>query len=97
MSQTIVTTNLRVPADDWYEFKNFASELNMSVNALVNKLIQKINVKKSFFSDVMGVSVKQLKIGKVERDPIWDWPKLAKQGKPFGTLSPDDKIIYGVK
>ena len=97
MNQTIVTTNLRVPADEWYEFKNFASELNMSANCLVNQVIKKINVKKSFFSDVMGMSIKQLKSGKIERDPIWDWPKLAKQGKPFGTLSPDDKIIYGIK
>lgn len=97
MNQTIVTTNLRVPADEWYEFKNFAGELDVSVNGLINRLIQKVNIQKSFVSDLVSVPVKHLKVKRVRRDPIWDWPNLANKikDKPMG-ISEEDKIIYGV-
>ena len=89
MNQTMVTTNLRVPAEDWYEFKNFASELNVSTNGLVNKLIQKVNAQSSFVSDLLKP--------KTRRDPIWDWPNLAKKikDKPMG-LSAEDEEIYAI-
>ena len=83
MTDSMVITNLLVPADEWYEFKNFAGELGVSVNILINKLIRKVNVQKSFVSDL-------------KHDSIWDLPELAKMpNKPMGA-SEEDKIIYGI-
>lgn len=85
MNQTMVTTNLRVPTDEWHEFKNFASELDVSVNHLINQVIKKINVQKSFVNDLV----------RIPRKTIWDLPELSKMpNKPMGNLSPDDQAIY---
>lgn len=94
MNQAMVITNLRVPADEWHEFKNFASELDVSVNHLINQVIKKINVQKSFVSDLVSVPVKTMR-GRVKRKTIWDLPELAKMpNKPMGKLSSDDQAIY---
>ncbi len=94
MTDSMVVTNLRVPADDWYEFKNFASEMDVSVNSLVNKLIRKVNVQKSFVSDLVNVPTKTMR-SSVKRKTIWDLPELAKMpNKPMGELSLDDQAIY---
>lgn len=92
----MVTTNLRVPADEWHEFKNFASELDVSTNHLINQVIKKINVQKSFVSDLVKVPVKHFRKKTKNHDPIWDLAKLAKMpNKPMGA-SKEDKIIYGI-
>lgn len=97
MNQTIVTTNLRVPAEDWYEFKNFASELDVSANHLINQVIKKINIQKSFVSDLVHVPIKHLRGKTKKHDPIWDLAKYSKMPqRPMGELSEEDKIIYGV-
>ncbi|MBI3559036.1 hypothetical protein HY085_01455 [Candidatus Gottesmanbacteria bacterium] len=77
MNQTMIVTNLRVPADEWHEFKNFASELDVSANYLINQVIKKINVQKSFVNDLVNFPVKHLRTGTKKHDPIWDLAKYS--------------------
>lgn len=90
MTDSIVVTNLRMPYTDWAQIKAIAGGFGISVNEFINEIIAKATKAME-----LGVDFK-IAAKRPKTDPIWDWPKMAKQAKPFGTLSSDDKIIYGV-
>lgn len=91
MNQTIITTNLRIPRSDWLQIRALAGESQMSLNEYLKYIINLVSKAKQF-----SVSWKKIPLKPVKRDPIWDWPELAKKIKsqPMG-LSAEDEIIYG--
>ncbi len=91
MTDPMVVTNLRMPYADWTQVKIMASGLGVSVNEFINEILMK-----AAKAMELGVDF-EVTAKRPEADPIWDWPKMAKNSKPFGSLSPDDKIIYGTK
>lgn len=86
-----VTTNLRLPREDWLDLKSMAGESGVSLNEFINELVQF-----SAKAKIMGVTIRQQFIKSKKRDPIWDLPNIHKRVKikPMG-LSSEDEIIYG--
>lgn len=83
--KSVVTTNLRLPYDEWVAIKTVAAELGMSVNEFIRVMMRGMSNVRSFTSSWLkpkkGVS-------------LWDLPKLAAgESKPLG-ISSDDKLIY---
>jgi len=78
---TMIVTNLRVPREDWNQLRAIAAERGMSANEYITHVLK-------------NVVTKPKKIVKRKRMSIWDLPKLAKNAKPMGELSEDDKLIY---
>lgn len=87
----MVVTNLRIPEDDWIGVRATAAEAQMSLNEYINYVIEMGGKARQ-----LGVSLKRIPTRPKKRDPIWDWPDLAKKLKikPMG-LSADDELIYG--
>lgn len=87
MIPNTVSTNLRVPQTDWLQLKNYASELGISANEYINRLI-KITPPSTILK---ANSSKNL----YHQAPIWELPKLAKREKGKGfKLSVIDGTIY---
>lgn len=91
MTTKIVTTNLRIPEDEWIAAKSLAAELGMSVNELTVKLLSEIAIKSVMAPDVTIVGRK-----KKRKKNIWDELRNLSRikGEPLGPLSEDDKAVY---
>lgn len=87
-----VTTNLRMPKEDWLDLKSMAGESGVSLNEFINDLIRF-----SAKARIMGASVREQFIKSKKKDPIWDLPNLHKKVKvkPMG-LSAEDEVIYDI-
>ncbi len=90
MTQKMITTNIRMPEEDWSQVKAAASDMGMSFNQYVNTVIQRYAV----FNTVATMKIPTRK--SVKYVSIWDLPDVAKRikRKPMG-LSKEDRIIYG--
>jgi len=84
----IVTTNLRVPADDMMQYKMMAEEMGMSFNEYVNRIMKEVTQTKMIVGDLIVLKNKR----KMSFMDIVDIK--IKKDKPMG-LSDDDMIIYG--
>lgn len=91
MKTDIVTTNLRLPREDWLQVKTDAAEDGISFNEYIKNMIWECGTGRS-----LGVRHQPQKRNKSQKPKltIWDLPKLAKiKDKPMG-MSKEDKIIY---
>lgn len=84
MKNDIVTTNLRLPRQDWLMIKTLAAEEGKSFNEYIKKMIV----------------ASALSVGKRKKEKkvmsIWDLRDVARASKGKAMeLSEDDKIIYG--
>lgn len=90
MKNDIVTTNLRLPRQDWLMIKTLAAEEGMSFNEYVNWLVGDIGRKIMIFGDVAKLR------GEEKMTLVYLRKKVAKtKGKKL-ELSKEDKIIYGL-
>lgn len=83
--KSVVTTNLRLPYNEWLTIKTVAAEAGMSVNEFIRVTMRGMSNVRSFTSSWLkpkkGLS-------------LWDLPKLASgENKPLG-ISSEDKLIY---
>ena len=84
MNSDIVTTNLRLPRQDWLMIKTLAAEEGKSFNEYIKKIIV----------------TSALSVGKGKKEKkimsIWDLRDVARASKGKAMeLNEDDKIIYG--
>ena len=88
MKNDIVTSNLRLPRQDWLMIKTLAAEEGKSFNEYMRALAE--NMALSLTGENEGKRGKKLS--------IWDLPRVARgiKGKPMGA-NEDDKIIYGIE
>ncbi|MBI4066784.1 hypothetical protein HY407_00220 [Candidatus Gottesmanbacteria bacterium] len=94
MNTNIVTTNVRIPKNQYMQAKNNAADLDMSLNEYINTLIEE-DTKNTFF----GHKGKKVTGAKKEDSPyqaLLDLAKKPYKPEPMGA-SEDDKIIYGIK
>lgn len=85
----IVTTNLRMPTEDWMQVKTMAEEMGMSFNGYIN-WIAKETMNSVAITGKPTISKKKLDL----RDLSNVMKKF--KDKPMGA-SEDDKIIYGIE
>lgn len=85
----IVTTNLRIPAEDLMQYKMIAGEMGMSFNEYCNWVMRDVTSKISLGNDLNDISKKR-------NISIWDLPNLAKKIKsePMGMSSNDEAVYY---
>jgi len=90
MKNDIVTTNLRLPRQDWLMIKTLAAEEGKSFNEYVNWLVGDIGKKMMIFGDVARLK------GEKKMTLVYLRKKVAEtKGKKL-ELSKEDKIIYGL-
>lgn len=93
MTQKIITTNIRVPEEDWVELKSLASRMGMSSNEYVKRAIRITKNRDNLLSN--DQIKRKKKNGYEALDKFIKAARNAK-GKPMGA-SEDDKIIYGIE
>lgn len=88
MKNDMVTTNLRLPRQDWLMIKTLAAEEGKSFNEYMRVMAE--NMALSLTGESKVFAKKKLS--------IWDLSKVARgiKGKPMGA-NEDDKIIYGIE
>ena len=88
MKNDMVTTNLRLPRQDWLMIKTLAAEEGKSFNEYMRKLAENMALS---LTEESGV-IRKKKLS------IWDLRRAAKgiKSKPMGA-NEDDKIIYGIE
>ena len=94
MAQKIITTNLRVPEEDWSTFKDLVASEKLSANEGLNLIIQSFNLQ-----TMLGVKEPKIRLGKKRKTVFQALKELSKKPykrKPMGA-SKEDKIIYDIK
>jgi len=88
MKQEIVTTNLRLPREDWLQVKTEAAEEGISFNERVKNIIWECGTRQQLIATTPTREKKK-------KYTIWELGELAKiKDKPMG-MSEEDKVIYG--
>lgn len=90
MNNDMVTTNLRLPRQDWLMIKTLAAERGKSFNEYVNWLVEDVSKRVMIFGEAIETKqAEKMTLADLRR-------KVAKtRGKKL-ELSGDDKIIYGL-
>jgi hypothetical protein len=90
----IITTNLRIPKEDWMNIKTTAGEKGISVNQYINNVLSQHMRRDQLGVDVMPTPLKYSM--KKKKYSIWDLPKLATDVPNDTTdeFSDEDKAIY---
>ena len=90
MKDDMVTTNLRLPRQDWLMIKTLAAEEGKSFNEYINWLVEDIGKKVMVFGDRRELERKgKMTLADLRR-------RVAKtKGKKL-ELNEDDKVIYGL-
>lgn len=90
-TNSIVTTNVRTPQDDYIQYKMMADEMGMSFNAYYNWVMRKVSNIVQLGGDITDIKKKkQLDL----RDLAKEARKI-KSVPEYDDFSEDDKIVYG--
>jgi len=81
-SKNYVSTNIRIPKEDWRQIRASAGELGISANKYINYLIKKISISRE-----LGMPVNMKK-----ELPIWNLKNIS-TGAGKG-MSKEDALIY---
>jgi len=93
MKQKTVTTNLRIPADEWANVRSLASRLGVRSNEYLKRAVR-LSINRDQLTSTSELKFKKEK----PYQPLDEFLATAKSvpSKPMGA-SDDDKIIYGIE